>query len=88
MENKPGELYFMFEKDWLTEKRINYIKIGIVRNTRSASDRAGDHQTGNPRLVENLAVIQTQAINKLETTLHQRLAPYRITGEWFDLTET
>ena len=88
MENKPGELYFMYEKDWLTEKRTNYIKIGIVRNTRSASDRAGDHQTGNPRLVENLAVIQTQAINKLETTLHQRLAPYRITGEWFDLTET
>jgi hypothetical protein len=87
MKLVAGTLYFISEVDVLTGQKFDYYKIGLVKDSRQGDsfDRAGEHQTGNPRRLEVRYTVNTPAINDLETLMHDLYATERIFGEWFVL---
>jgi len=87
MKLVPGSLYFIAEVDVLTGEKFDYFKIGLVKDSRQGDsfDRAGEHQTGNPRRLEVRHTVESPAINDLETAMHDIYATERIFGEWFVL---
>ena len=81
----------MTERDLFGYPCGPYVKIGLVKGNeegRSSFERRKEHQTGNPREIIIEAEVVTQAqVSTLESLIHQRLAKYRIHGEWFNYGE-
>ena len=88
---KIGFIYFMTERDFFGYPCGPYVKIGLVKGNddgRSSFERRKEHQTGNPREIIVEAEVKTKAqVSTLESLIHQRLAKYRIHGEWFNYGE-
>ena len=86
-----GYIYFMTERDLFGYPCGPYVKIGLVKGNedgRSSFERRKEHQTGNPREIIIEAEVETHAqVSTLESLIHQRLAKYRIHGEWFNYEE-
>ena len=86
-----GFIYFMTERDLFGYPCGPYVKIGLVKGNdegRSSFERRKEHQTGNPREIIVEAEVKTYAqVSTLESLVHQRLANYRIHGEWFNYGE-
>ena len=86
-----GYIYFMTERDLFGYPCGPYVKIGLVKGNadgRSSFERSKEHQTGNPREIIVEAEVKTYAqVSTLESLIHQRLAKYRIHGEWFNYGE-
>ena len=86
-----GYIYFMTERDLFGYQCGPYVKIGLVKGNddgRSSFERRKEHQTGNPREIIVEAEVKTYAqVSTLESIVHQRLAKYRIHGEWFNYGE-
>ena len=84
-----GEIYFIGEYDVKSDARSEYFKIGIVRHggkdNRNSLDRLLEHQTGNPRRLEIVHVIEADAVEGIETSLHHMFSPHRVYGEWLKL---
>ena len=78
----------MTERDLFGYPCGPYVKIGLVKGNddgRSSFERRNEHQTGNPREIIVEAEVETHAqVSTLESLVHQRLANYRIHGEWFN----
>ena len=89
MKLTSGELYFIREQDFLTQELSQYVKIGLIKDNgdRSSVDRLIEHQTANPRKLILFKVLATPAIIEVEKTMHGLMAPYRVSGEWFHLSE-
>lgn len=85
----PGEIYFVREKDLLTHEVSRYVKVGLVRESdgRSSLERLEEHQTGNPRKLILEKIIKTPAVSAIEGVLHGLFAANRVSGEWFDFDE-
>jgi hypothetical protein len=86
MDLDSGEIYFIREQ--VGGEYTEFTKIGKVaeRPGRSSLDRAKEHQTGNPRPLVPIEVVQTVFVSEVENTLHREFAPKRILpGEWFIL---
>jgi len=83
----PGELYIVGEKDLVSGADTPFVKIGIVRehDKRTTESRLKEHQTGNPRMLHIYDTVLTPAVERVETLLHGRFAPWRVSGEWFHL---
>ena len=85
-----GELYLLGELDFTTGERTHLVKIGVVKENdeknRSTEKRIKEHQTGNPRQIVELEVLETPRVVRVETLMHQTYAPWRVGGEWFDLS--
>ncbi len=81
----------MTERDLFGYPCGPYVKIGLVKGNddgRSSFERRKEHQTGNPREIIVEAEVKTYAqVSTLESFVHQRLAKYRIHGEWFNYGE-
>ena len=64
------------------------MKIGLFKGNnegRSSFERRKEHQTGNPREIVIEAEVETHAqVSQLGSLVHQRLAKYKIHGEWFN----
>ena len=91
LNHNIGFIYFMTERDLFGYPCGPYVKIGLVKGNdegRSSFDRRKEHQTGNPREIIIEAEVETHAqVSTLESLVHQRLAKYRIHGEWFNYGE-
>jgi len=88
MDLDGGEIYFIREQ--VGGEYTEFTKIGKVadRPGRSSLDRAKEHQTGNPRPLVPIKVVQTVFVSEVENTLHREFAPKRILpGEWFILND-
>ena len=84
---KTGVIYFLRERNLGGEGYTPYCKIGLVAGDRTIEQRIKEHQTGNPRLIEELKSIETNAVTTLETHLHDSYATHRASGEWFRLED-
>jgi hypothetical protein len=68
------------------DSMINGVKIGFTKNL---NERLGALQTGHP---ERLVIAYRKAVStlaearELEALAHKRLTPYRLIGEWFDVS--
>lgn len=86
-----GELYLLGELDFTTGERTQLVKIGVVKENdqknRSTENRIKEHQTGNPRQIVELEVLETPRVVRVETLMHQTYAPWRVGGEWFNLSD-
>lgn len=82
----PGEIYFIRERDLLTHHTTDYVKVGLVRekDDRGSEERLLEHQTGNPRELYIHEVVKTPAVSAVEGMLHGLFAAHRVSGEWFD----
>ena len=91
LDKNIGFIYFMTERDLFGYPCGPYVKIGLVKGNddgRSSFDRRKEHQTGNPREIVIEEEIKTKAqVSTLESLIHQRLAKYRIHGEWFNYSD-
>ncbi len=88
MDLDSGEIYFIREQ--VDGEYTEFTKIGKVAEKpgRSSLDRAKEHQTGNPRPLVPIKVVQTVFVSEVENTLHREFAPKRILpGEWFILND-
>lgn len=89
MKLTSGEIYFIGEYDLKSGERTEYVKVGIVRHggkeERSSLDRLLEHQTGNPRRLEIIHTITTNAVEGIETNLHHSFSMHRVYGEWLKL---
>lgn len=88
MDLNRGEIYFIRER--LGAGFTEFTKIGLVREKegRSSADRAKEHQTGNPRILSTVKVVQTAFVSTVEKTLHREFARERyLPGEWFKLDD-
>jgi len=83
----PGTLYIDRDQDLRTGAWGSYVKIGIVRNEKEASERTKEHQTGNPRRIHILHEMPAPMVENLETRLHHWFAEHWVIGEWFDMDE-
>ena len=89
MSNIAGEIYFIAEEPSVSAPPVR-VKIGLVRESKSgrdSQDRLLDHQTGNPRKLKLLEVVETARVSRVENSLHQRYAGQRGIGEWFELSD-
>lgn len=88
MNLTPGQLYFINEQDVRSGAHTPYYKIGIVRNSdkRDSRDRLLEHQTGNPRKLCVVSVLEMPAVEYVETILHYNFARNRVLGEWMEFT--
>lgn len=90
MKLTGGEIYFIKEFDVLTKVETSYVKIGRVNEDeeekRSSTERALEHQTGNPRKLSVFHVLETPLVSSVENKLHRYYAKNRISGEWFEMT--
>ena len=59
------------------------VKIGIAQNPKQ---RLKQLQTGNPNRMSLVMTVSTRHAKKLECAMHNRLAEYRMNGEWFRIT--
>ncbi len=90
MSNVAGEIYFIAEEPSMSAPPVR-VKIGLVRESKSgrdSQDRLLDHQTGNPRKLKLLEVVETARVSRVENSLHQRYAGKRGIGEWFELSNS
>lgn len=90
MSNMAGEIYFIAEEPSMSTPPVR-VKIGLVRESKSgrdSQDRLLDHQTGNPRKLKLLEVVETARVSRVENSLHQRYAGRRGIGEWFELSDS
>lgn len=94
MRLSQGTFYVIAEHDRLRGVASDYYKLGRVGRRESGSDgerttreRAGEHQTGNPRELVIVAEIPSPAVSDLETMMHGVFSPRRVLGEWFILRE-
>jgi hypothetical protein len=90
MSNVAGQIYFIAEEHSITAPPVR-VKIGLVRESKSgrdSQDRLLDHQTGNPRKLKLLKVVETARVSRVENSLHQRYAGQRGIGEWFELSDS
>ena len=78
-----GTLYINQDRDFRTGELGPYVKIGVVRGERAATDRNLEHQTGNPREIITLHEFYSPMVHHLEGQLHDRFARYWVHGEWF-----
>jgi len=89
MKLTSGEIYFIGEYELKSGERTEYVKVGIVRHggkdERSSLDRLLEHQTGNPRRLEIIHTITTNAVEGIETNLHHSFSMHRVYGEWLKL---
>jgi len=87
MKLTAGEIYFVRERDIKSGDVTPYVKIGIVREgakgPRTSEERLLEHQTGNPRNLFLHEVINTPAVEEIETRLHRTFAEQAVSGEWF-----
>ena len=83
----PGTLYIDRDQDLRSGAWGSYVKIGIVRNEKEASDRTKEHQTGNPRRIHILHELPAPMVENLETRLHHWFAERWVIGEWFEMDE-
>lgn len=90
MSNVAGEIYFISEEPSMSAPPMR-VKIGLVRESKSgrdSQDRLLDHQTGNPRKLKLIEVVETARVSRVENSLHQRYAGQRGIGEWFELSDS
>ena len=89
MNLNPGTLYFINEKDIKTGDRLNYYKIGIVKESskQDSEKRLLQHQTGNPRKLCIVEKLEMPAVEAVETNLHYLFARNRVMGEWMSFTD-
>ena len=89
MNLKAGTIYFIGEKDLVSDQLTPYTKLGLIREgeARTSMARLSEHQTGNPRELVLRAEINTPAVSELESVMHAIFAPYRVNGEWFILDQ-
>ena len=79
----PGYIYFIRERDYLTNQITPYVKIGLTREQRPVSARLSDHKTANPREEYSQWDLAVPMVDKLEKYMHHYFAERRIHGEWF-----
>jgi len=80
-------IYIATEDDQFNNESSNFVKIGRTRESLAGNtleDRLKNINTGNPRNVSIQREIITEASDSLlESSVHMKLSPKRVNGEWF-----
>lgn len=78
----PGTIYFIRERDLITNEISPYVKIGLTGLHRTATDRKNDLQTGNPRELFVAHEVTVPCVRAVETALRYKFLAQNVNLEW------
>lgn len=82
ISTKPGTIYFIRERDFITNDISPFVKIGLTALDRSALDRKDDLKTGNPRELFVHHEVQVPCVSAVETALRYEFILQNVNLEW------
>lgn len=82
ISTKPGTIYFIRERDFITNDVSPFVKIGLTALDRSAAERKDDLKTGNPRELFVHHEVQVPCVSAVETALRYEFILQNVNLEW------
>lgn len=78
----PGTIYFIRERDLITNEISPFVKIGLTALRRKTTDRKNDLQTGNPRELFVADEVKVPCVRAVETGMRYRFLAQNVNLEW------
>ena len=87
ISTEPGTIYFIRERDLITNEISPFVKIGLTALRRKTTDRKNDLQTGNPRELFVAHEIVVPCVRAVETALRYKFLAQNVNLEWHFFSE-
>ncbi len=82
ISTEPGTIYFIRERNLITNEISPFVKIGITALHRKTTARKNDLQTGNPRELFVSREVKVPCVRAVETALRYRFLEQNVNLEW------
>lgn len=82
IDTKPGTIYFIRERDFISNEVTPYVKIGLTELDRSATERQDDLKTSNPRELFIHHAVKVPCVSSVETALRHEFLLQNVNLEW------
>lgn len=82
ISTEPGTIYFIRERNLITNEVSPFVKIGLTGLHRAATDRRNDLQTGNPRELFVAHEVSVPCVRAVETALRYKFLAQNVNLEW------
>ena len=87
ISTEQGTIYFIRERNLITNELTPYVKIGLTSLHRKTTDRKNDLQTGNPRELFVAHEVAVPCVRAVETALRYKFLTQNINLEWHVFSE-
>ena len=82
ISTEPGTIYFIRERNLITNEISPFVKIGMTALHRKTTERKNDLQTGNPRELFVSHEVKVPCVRAVETALRYRFLAQNVYLEW------
>jgi hypothetical protein len=87
ISTEPGTIYFIRERNLITNEISPFVKIGLTSLHRKTANRKNDLQTGNPRELFVAHEIVVPCVRAVETALRYKFLTQNVNLEWHFFSE-
>ena len=87
ISTEPGTIYFIRERNLITNELSPFVKIGLTALHRKTTDRKNDLQTGNPRELFVANEVAVPCVRAVETALRYKFLMQNVNLEWHVFSE-
>ena len=87
ISTEPGTIYFIRERDLITNEISPFVKIGLTALNRKTTNRKNDLQTGNPRELLVAHEVVVPCVRAVETVLRYKFLAQNVNLEWHFFSE-
>ena len=87
ISTEPGTIYFIRERNLITNELSPFVKIGLTGLHRKTTDRKNDLQTGNPRELFVAHEVLVPCVRAVETALRYKFLMQNVYLEWHMFSE-
>ena len=87
ISTEQGTIYFIRERNLITNELTPFVKIGLTSLHRKTTDRKNDLQTGNPRELFVAHEVAVPCVRAVETALRYKFLMQNINLEWHVFSE-
>ena len=87
ISTEQGTIYFIRERNLMTNELTPFVKIGLTSLHRKTTDRKNDLQTGNPRELFVAHEVAVPCVRAIETALRYKFLNQNINLEWHVFSE-
>lgn len=87
ISTEPGTIYFIRERDLITNEISPFVKIGLTALHRKTTNRKNDLQTGNPRELFVAHEVVVPCVRAVETALRYKFLAQNVNLEWHFFSE-
>ena len=87
ISTEQGTIYFIRERNLITNELSPFVKIGLTGLHRKTTDRKNDLQTGNPRELFVAHEVLVPCVRAVETALRYKFLMQNVYLEWHMFSE-